>query len=162
MKRLALTFLATACSTGRESTPARVGEIFRYTAVGRSTALDSVVLGQPWTTAEKYGAQTGDTVNALPAGTFGGADAIRVHRDPGGIVTEIDFRYYASRDLNALLSDYRSSLGPPQSVTTDTVAGGVRTTTRWVDRNTEFTISTMRPPDKDDVAGIGVLRNRSP
>jgi len=153
--------LFAGCSSGGDWKPARAGEIFRYTVVGRSPPLDSIVLGQPWKSAPKYGARERDTLNALPDGTFGGADAISVHRDSNGLVTELEFSYHTRRDLKALLSDYRSSLGPPLSETTDTLAGVVRTTTRWQNETTEFVISTLTPPQKDGTGARAVLTDRS-
>jgi hypothetical protein len=153
--------LLAGCSPGGDWKPARPGEIFRYTVVGRSPPLDSIVLGQPWKSAAKYGAREGDTLNALPDGTFGGADAIGVHRDSNGLVTTLEFSYHARRDLKALVSDYRSSLGPPLAVTTDTLAGVIRTTTRWKNENTEFVISTLTPPQKDSTGALAVLTDRS-
>lgn len=153
--------LLAGCSFGGDWKPARPGEIFGYTVVGRSPPLDSIILGQPWETAVKYGAREGDTLSALPDGTFGGADAIDVHRDTNGRVTQLEFYYHASRDLNALVSGYRSSLGSPFAVTTDTVAGTIRTTTRWKNENTEFAISTLTPPQKDGIGAFAVLTDRS-
>jgi hypothetical protein len=153
--------LVARCSFGSDWKAARAGEIFRYTVVGRSPPLDSITLGQPWKSAAKYGASERDTVNALPDGTFGGADAIGVHRDTNGIVTEVEFYYHARRDLNALVSDYRSSLGSPFAVTTDTLARAIRTTTRWKDENTEFVISTLNPPQKDGTGAVATLTDRS-
>jgi hypothetical protein len=123
--------------------------------------LDSIILGQPWKTAAKYGAREGDTLNALPDGTFGGADAISVHRGGDGRVTELEFYYHASRDLNALVTDYRSSLGAPFARTSDTAAGTIRTTTRWKNENTEFAISILTPPRKDGIGAVAVLTDRS-
>ena len=153
--------VAAGCSFGGDRKPARPGAIFRYTVVGRSAPLDSIILGQPWKSAAKYGASEGDTLTALPYGTFGGADAIGVHRDSNGIVTELEFYYHARRDLKAVVSDYRSSLGSPFAVTTDTLAGAVRTTTRWKNENTEFAISTLTPPQKDGTGAVAVLTDRS-
>src|SRR5262245_2667791 len=83
--------LLTACSAGSDWKPSRPGEIFRYTSVGSSLPFDSIVLGERWKTAAKYGAGDGDTLFSLPPGTFGGADAIDVYRDTGGVVTRIEF-----------------------------------------------------------------------
>jgi len=153
--------LIAGCSFGGDWKPAQSGEIFRYTVVGRSLPLDSIVLGMPWKTAAKYGARDGDTLNALPDGTFGGADGIGVHRDTKGFVTGLDFYYHARRDLKALVSDYRSSLGSPLAVTTDTLAGAIRTTTRWKNENTGFVISTLTPPQKDGTGAVAVLTDLS-
>ena len=153
--------LAAGCSSGADWKPSRAGEIFRYTTVGTTSRLDSIVLGQPWRSAAKYGAQEGDTLNALPDGTFGGADAIAVHRDNIGVVTALEFSYHARRDLEALLNDYRASLGAPFAVTIDTLAGAIRTTTRWRDDSTEFVISALVPPPKDGIEAVALLTDRS-
>ena len=162
MRRL-LVFLAYfLCTCSRESDrkPSRPGEIFRYTVVGRATPFDSIVLGQRWKTAAKYGATDRDTLFALPYGYFAGADAIGIRRDSLGVVTSLEFVYHATRDANALLADYRRSLGAPAAVTTDTLAGATRTTTRWQDEATEFVITTMMPPDRDSVVALAFLSDR--
>jgi hypothetical protein len=144
----------------RDRKAERAGEIFRYTAVGNSAPLDSIVLGRPWLSAAEYGARDGDTITSLPFGTFGGADAIAVHRNAKGIVTEVEFAYHAKRDARALVRDYQSSLGPPISVKVDTVSGAIRTTTLWRDDSTEFVIATMSPPGRDDVGAMAWLIDR--
>ena len=129
-----------ACSGGSDWKPSRPGEISRYTTVGSSLPFDSIILGERWKTAGKYGARDGDTLSSLPPGTFGGADAIDVYRDTGGVVTRIEFLFHARRDVNALLNDYRSSLGPPFAAATDTLADVIRATTRWQDDATAFVV----------------------
>lgn len=89
------------------------------------------------------------------------AAAIAVHRDRNGLVTHLEFRYHARRDLNALVGDYRASLGAPFAVTTDTLADTVRTTSRWNDENTEFVIWTVTPPQKDGTGAVALLTDRS-
>ena len=149
-----------ACSTTDEWKPTKPGEIFRFTLVGRPPSLDSIVLGKTWRSAGKYGALDGDTLTALPFGSFGGADAITVHRDSNGVVTEIDFAYQPERDLRALTHDYESSLGRPFSITVDTVRNIVRTTTTWRDQETEFTMAMISPPLTDGFGGIARLVDR--
>jgi hypothetical protein len=163
MQRLLIAACAvlSACSVGSDWKPSRSGEIIRYTTVGSSLPFDSIILGERWKTAGKYGARDGDTLVSLPPGTFGGADAIDVYRNTGGVVTRIEFLYRARRDVNALLHDYRSSLGPPFAATTDTLGGAIRHTTRWQDNATEFVLSTMTPPQKDSVGAVAVLSDRS-
>jgi hypothetical protein len=157
---IVLCALLAACSSGDDWKPSRPGEIFRYTTIGSSVPFDSVLLGQPWKTASKYGANDGDTVTALPFGTFAGADAIAVHRDTNGIVTKVQFVYHARRDIKALVADYQISLGQPRTITIDTVAGAIRTTTRWQNDDTEFVIATISPPQKDDVGAMAWLIDR--
>ena len=151
--------LLIGCSPKPDWKPTKPGEIFRYTTVG-GAPFDSIVLGHGWANAARYGAQAGDTLNALPVGTFGGADAISVHRKVNGIVTEIDFVYNASRDVQEIANSYRSSLGQPFSTAVDSVADSARTTTRWRDSSTEFTLITMTPAAKKGVAAIAQLRDR--
>jgi len=149
-----------ACSKGEDWKPSKEGEIFRYMTVGRSAPLDSILLGQPWKSAAKYGASDGDTLTALPYGSFGGADAIAVHRDTKGIVTELVFVYHMKRDTRALVADYQSSLGQPIAITLDMIAGSTRTTTRWCDDDTEFVIETIAPALMDDVGAVAQLIDR--
>jgi len=166
LMRRSLVFLACAvfsCARNEGWTPSRPGEIFRYTSVGRTPPLDSIWLGERWTSAAKYGARDDDTLFALPYGFFGGADAIGIHRDSLGVVTSIEFAYHPTRDVTALVADYRKSLGSPV-VSMDTVRGVVRTITRWQDDATEFVIMSVEPPAKDGVAAMAFLcdRRRSP
>jgi hypothetical protein len=142
---LAGSLLLIACVTDWK--PASRGDIFRFTTVGRSFPFDSIILGERWSSASKYGARDDDTLFALPSGTFGGADAISVHRDVRGVVTQLEFTYRTGRDVRALLNAYRSALGPPTSVTIDTVSRSIHTTRSWQNARTEFAISTVDPPD---------------
>jgi hypothetical protein len=155
-----LTFIA-ACAPNVDWEPAEPGDIFRYTAVGNSYPLDSIVLGESWGSAAKYGAQAGDTLTALPSGTFAGADAIAVHRDSAGIVTSIEFAYHRRQDVAALVNDYRTSLGEPDSVSTDTVGGSTRIMHLWRNTMTEFLMMTVAPPLQDGVAALAILSDRS-
>jgi hypothetical protein len=155
---LVLAAVACAQRVSREETPAE--GIFRYTTVGRASALDTIRLGEVWSSAAKYGASSGDTLVALPFGTFGGADAISVVRDTAGIVTALEFAYHARRDAKALLSEYAVTLGTPASVRTDSVGGVVRTSTIWRDVRTEFTFLTIVPPGADAVGAMAVLTDR--
>jgi hypothetical protein len=148
-----------ACSPGLDWKPSKAGEIFRYTVVGR-VPRDSIVLGHGWTSAAKYGAQLGDTLTLLPLGTFGGADAIAVHRKVNGIVTQVEFAYHASSDVRALVNSYRSSLGQPFAIAVDTVDHATVTTTRWRDASTEFVLITMTPTDKDGIGAFAQLIDR--
>jgi len=139
--------------------PSQPGEIFRYTTVGRTEPLDSIVLGRPWPTAAKYGAKSGDSIVALPFGTFGGADAIAVHLTDG-VVTRLEYAYHSSRNARALSADYRSTLGTPVAEMADTADGVVRTTTCWRNDSTAFAIHTMVPAGKDVVGAMAVLLDR--
>lgn len=157
---LVLTLVA-ACAPNVDWEPAEPGDIFRYAAVGNSYPLDSIFLGEFSGSAAKYGAQAGDTLTALPSGTFAGADAIAVHRDSAGIVTSIEFAYHPRQDVVALVNDYRTSLGEPEGVSTDTVGGSTRIMHLWRNTTTEFVVMIVAPPLQDGVAALAVLSDRS-
>jgi hypothetical protein len=162
LRLLSISFLlvATACAPRVSREAAQAEGIFRYTAVGRAPVLDTIKLGEVWRSASKYGGSAGDTLVALPFGTFGGADAIAVVRDRAGIVTALHFAYHARRDAKSLLAEYSASLGPPESVQTDSAGGTTRTRTLWRDDRTEFTFITIVPPGADAVGAIAVLADR--
>lgn len=155
---LACLISGTACRRPEEWTPSRSGEIFRYTVVGSGYALDSIVLDEPWSTATKYGAGEGDTLNTLPAGAFAGADAIRVRRDTSGFVTTIEFDYSAERDVRRIVDGYRSDLGAPR-VTVDSLGSPQRRISAWHDAATDFRIIEFTPP-KSGIAATAVLSTR--
>lgn len=155
-----LLLVASGCAYTQSRDAAPVAEIFRYTTIGRSLPADSIVLGQRWPSAAKYGATDADTMYALPYGTFGGADAIAVSRDSRGVVTEITFAYHPRRNAGALLADYRSSLGAPVAVRVDTVGTAIHTTTVWRDAVTEFSFVVMSPPGADGVGAMAILADR--
>jgi hypothetical protein len=156
----ALVLLPCACHTASDWKPSQPGDIFRYTSVGSSSPLDSIVLGQPWISAPKYGAGARDTLNSLPAGVFGGADAIRVRRNATGIVTALEFDYSADRDVRAVLSEYEADLGAPAEVSVDSVSGEQRRTTVWRNADTEFRIIQFTPPRPNNVAAMAILSDK--
>lgn len=152
--------LVAACYAETDWKPSRPGEIFRYTSVGSSYPLDSIILGQRWMSASKYGARAGDTLNSLPPGGFGGADAIRVRRNRGGIVTELEFDYGVERDIRAMHSEYEADLGAPTDTRADTIDGMVRRISVWRNANTEFRIIQFIPARSDKIAATAVLSDR--
>ncbi|MBA3445669.1 MAG: hypothetical protein H0T58_12570 [Gemmatimonadales bacterium] len=79
-----------------------------------NTELSTIQLGQLWTAEEVAGAEPGDTVVALPAETFERAQAVRVHRTPAGVVSSIMFDYPQGTDFQAMQTEYRQLLGPPE------------------------------------------------
>ncbi len=89
--------------------PGAARPIFRHF----NTEMSAIQLGQKWTAEEVPGAEPGDTVVGLPAGTFESAQAVRVHRTPAGVVSSIMFDYPPSADFQAMQADYTQRLGPP-------------------------------------------------
>ena len=156
----ALGLLACACYAASDWKPSQPGDIFRYASVGRSYPLDSITLGQPWISAPKYGARAGDTLNGLPAGVFGGADAIRVRRNAAGIVTDLEFDYSADRDIRAILSEYEADLGAPAEASVDSLTGEQRRITVWRNADTEFRIIQFTPPRPNKVAAMAILSDK--
>jgi hypothetical protein len=152
-----------ACSPAQEKAASPSGRVFRYTTIGRSPPHDTIVLGQAWRTAAKYGARRGDSITSIPVGEFAGADSIAVHRNSAGVVIAIEYFYYASRDVPELLRGYRSTLGPPAGTSiTDLMSGSTHTTAKWCDDSTEFLFTTIEPVVRDSVAGRAVLFERWP
>ncbi len=97
-----------ACRQDRNE-PASPRAIFREIATEGST----IRLGERWSADEVPGATPADTVVGLPAGTFGGAQAIRVHRTRAGIVTALMFDYPQTADFQRMRAEYTERLGPP-------------------------------------------------
>ena len=160
MRSLLLAILLCACAPADEWKPSHPGEIFRYTSIGNALPLDSIVLGQPWLSATKYGAGNRDTLTVLPSDALSGADAVRVHRDSTGLVTAIEFDYAASRDIDSIRKDYERSLGKPDETLADTVAGRPTRATVWRDAATEFRLTEFAGAHGKDVAATAVLSDR--
>ena len=78
-----------------------------------NTEVSSIKLGEHWTAEEVPGADSGDTVVALPAGTFERAQAVRVHRTSTGVVSSIMFDYPQEADFQAMQEEYTRLFGPP-------------------------------------------------
>lgn len=78
-----------------------------------NTEVSSIRLGEPWSAEEVPGAETSDTVVALPSGTFERAQAVRVHRSTTGVVTSIMFDYPQEADFQTMQQEYTRLFGPP-------------------------------------------------
>jgi hypothetical protein len=96
-----------ACAPGSDQPATR--PIFRHF----NTEVSSIKLGEHWTAEEVPGADRGDTVVALPSGTFERAQAVRVHRSPTGVVSSIMFDYPQDADFNAMQQEYTRLFGAP-------------------------------------------------
>jgi len=101
---------------------------------------DTVRLGQPWPGAARLGISSRDSVAALPRGSFGWAEGIQVHRDAAAVVRQIDFVYGPQRDIDAILRDYRTSLGAPTDSSRSAAGGARRESWVWRDGQTEFVL----------------------
>lgn len=97
-----------ACAPASDQPVAR-RPIFRHF----NTEVSSIRLGEPWNAEEVPGAEPTDSVVALPSGTFERAQAVRVHRDPGGIVSSIMFDYPQEADFHAMQEEYTRLFGEP-------------------------------------------------
>jgi hypothetical protein len=104
-----LLLVSGACGAGSDQ-PAGPRPIFRHF----NTEVSTIQLGQSWTAEEVPGAEPGDTVVALPAGTFERAQSVRVHRTPAGVVSSIMFDYPETADFQAMRSEYSRLLGQPR------------------------------------------------
>ena len=96
-----------ACAPASDQPATR--PIFRHF----NTEVSSIRLGEHWTAEEVPGADRGDTVVALPSGTFERAQAVRVHRSPTGVVSSIMFDYPQDADFNAMQQEYTRLFGAP-------------------------------------------------
>ncbi len=101
-----------------------------------NTELSTIQLGRPWTAEEVAGAEPGDTVVALPPETFERAQAVRVHRTPAGVVSSIMFDYPQGTDFQAMQTEYRQLLGPPEHEERQDGGGSERLV--WEDSLTRF------------------------
>ena len=110
MKMRSLYLLAglVACAPASDR-PGTTRPIFRHF----NTEVSSIRLGEHWTAEEVPGADAGDTVVALPSGTFERAQAVRVHRTPAGVVSSIMFDYPQGADFQAMQQEYTRLFGPP-------------------------------------------------
>ena len=111
MKRRTLYLLlaALAACAPASDQPAATRPIFRHF----NTEVSSIRLGEHWTAEEVPGADRGDTVVALPSGTFERAQAVRVHRSPSGVVSSIMFDYPQEADFKAMQQEYTRLFGTP-------------------------------------------------
>lgn len=124
--------------------------IFRSIA----TNIGSIALDQPWVVVPGAAADSGDTVIALPENAFAGAQAIRVHRSPEGIVRSIHFDYPQSTDYDALMAVYTRSLGTPAQ--RKKAADGVAADrAAWEDAATRFEL--VRDPARNASTVYSVL-----
>jgi hypothetical protein len=160
IRLLTLGLLTCACYGASDWEPSEPGHIFRHTVVGRSYPLDSIVLGEPWPSARRYGARDGDTLTSLPTGVFSGAEAIRVRRNASGVVTQLEFDYGVDRDITKIVREYEEDLGTPAEVSADSVPGQQRRVTVWRNAETEFRILQFTPPRRDRIAAIAILSDR--
>jgi hypothetical protein len=113
MKRASLYLLlaALAACAPASDQPVATRPILRHF----NTEVSSIRLGEPWTAEEVPGAEPGDTVVALPSGTFERAQAVRVHRTPAGVVSSIMFDYPQLADFQAMQQEYTRLYGPPST-----------------------------------------------
>jgi hypothetical protein len=108
-RNLCLLLVWIAACTPASDRPATTRPIFRH----YNTELSSIRLGERWTAEEVPGVETGDTVVALPTGTFEKAQAVRVHRTPTGVVSSIMFDYPQQADYQQMQQEYTKLFGSP-------------------------------------------------
>jgi hypothetical protein len=99
---------SSGCNTSKHQPPGPE-PIFRHV----DTELSTIRLGERWNGGGVPGAKLSDTVVALPAGSFSGAQAIRVHRTREGVVTMVMFDYPQTADFLRMHAEYVELLGPP-------------------------------------------------
>jgi hypothetical protein len=113
MKGSTRTFLLILLAAHSSCRPAdKIAEhrpIFRH----YNNELSTIQLGQPWTAEEVPGSEPNDTVVGLPSSPADKAQAIRVHRTPGGIVSSIMFDYPPAADFSAMQKEYTDLFGQP-------------------------------------------------
>jgi hypothetical protein len=157
---ITLAAIAVACSPIGELGDLPSRGVARHAVIGVS-APDSIFLGRAWENAAKYGARAGDTLTRVAQNHFSGMDAVTVHRNATGIVTDIEFAYHARRDIPALVAGLREVLGEPTSNSTNKVSGSTRAVIRWCDESTVFVLTTIVPAGADSIGAISLLRDRT-
>lgn len=130
--------------------------IFRHTEI----MGDTLRLGRPWASAERWGAGPLDTVNTLPKGAFGGADVIRVHRDSSGLIRQVDYAFLGGRErqLDEAVASYTAEIGPP-AVERDSTAERLQWGAGWRDPQTEL-ILVRYTPELNGLLAVMVLRDQ--
>ena len=98
--------------------------------------------------------QPSDTIVALSRMQFGGAEAIRVHVTPAGVVRSLWFDYGMDADFDAMVANYASTLGPP---TREAFRRGERVV--WLDEATRFEV--VRDPERSAATVYSILTDRA-
>jgi hypothetical protein len=151
LRPLAALLLQLACAPD-ESTPQ--GPLFRHL----TTARGEIRLGEVWDASWVSGIDPGAPVIALPPGTFGGAQGIRVTRGPDRVVREIMVDYDQGTDFAAQVAEYQASLGPPAMHRAHPDAESAEVVT-WTDAATSFEL--VRDPRRSASTVYSRLTDRA-
>jgi hypothetical protein len=139
---------------GPRPAPGAPRPIFRWMRVGSGV----VTLGEPLSTAVAA-ASPGDTLVALPRGSFGGAERITVHLAPDRMVRGLTFDYVGGADFAEMVAGYEAELGPAAR-TAETRRGEVPAeVATWRDERTELRI--VRDPNRSAWTVRATLRDLS-
>lgn len=143
-------------SSARPAVPAgdAAPSVFRWVRVHGGT----ITLGEPLPAAVAV-ARPGDSVVALPPGSFAGAEAIRVHLAADGRVRFVWFDYPQGTDFDAMVAGRVRSLGAPAERRRSGPAGGPPTDELfWRDAATELRL--VRDPRRNAATVFAVLSDR--
>lgn len=134
---------------------ARSGSSVETSTIFREVAIEgaAIQLGAPLP-SQVQRAHASDTIVALSRMQFGGAEAIRVHVTPAGVVRGLWFEYSTDADFDAMVADYASTLGPP---TREAFRRGERVL--WQDEATRFEL--VRDPERSAVTVYSILVDRA-
>jgi hypothetical protein len=123
-----------ACVTPEAPNPKQ--PVFRQV----TTRVSTIRLGERWNSEAVPGARSSDTVVSLPAGSFPGAQSVRVHRTPQGVVTMVMCDYQQSADFSAMQAGYSERLGPPVEHEKPSNAEAAERVV-WQDKETRFELT---------------------
>jgi hypothetical protein len=145
---LLLALLVAACTPGA---PAQTGSagIFREIQIGGGV----IQLGKPLPGVVPP-PPAGDTVVSLPAAQIGGAEAIRAHLTPSGLVRALWFDYSPRSDFDAMVAEYAATLGEPRKEPYRTGERAV-----WEDAQTRFEL--VHDPERSAGTVYSVLQDRA-
>ncbi|MBC7788352.1 MAG: hypothetical protein H7Z74_00285 [Anaerolineae bacterium] len=150
-------YALTACPPDQaaESSAKPTGPIFRYVQlnIGRVNLAEQL----PADVRAAASVGDGDTVVALPRGSFAGAERITLYLDSGGRVRGAIFDYPTRLDFEALVREY-ASLGTPSRARVQRRGEEPSDVVSWQDTLTSFRL--RRDPNRSAWTVRGELWDR--
>lgn len=143
---LAAALIAVACTRGREAQVGNSG-IFREIQIGGGV----IQLGKPL--PDVVPVVTGDTIVPVPAQLIGGAEAIRAHLTPDGLVRMLWFDYSPRSNYSEMVAEYAATLGAPRKEPFRTGERAV-----WEDARTRFEL--VHDPERSAGPVYSILGDR--
>ena len=147
LRALAVALVVAGCASGSQAPPGSSG-VFREIQIGGGV----IQLGKLLPGAVPV--PPGDTIVLLPARQIGGAEAIRAHLTPGGLVRMLWFDYSPRSDYNAMVAEYAATLGEPRKELFRTGERAV-----WEDARTRFEL--VNDPERSAGPIYSVLGDRA-